>query len=244
MRILALSLVLFSSLSLAQPVTPKALDRVFELAGVRLLCEQTDPLLRRGLPAATAKKLGAQFSSDVLCTALAAKVAAKLTEAQLAEAEELLEGALAARFSAAELAVGAAEEGALEEYRKQLAERPPRGARLELVQRLDKAAHTTDLAHLLRYEIGKTQAWLVLRGRGEKLSETQLSERTEAEGKALRTSSQQGVESFMLFAYRQIPSDQLQAYAELYENASVALLLNSTVAAIPQVFAERRAAFK
>lgn len=244
MRCLALSLLLLSSLSFAQPVTPRALGKVFELAGVRLLCEQTDPLLRRGLPADTAKKLGSHFSSDALCDALALKVAAKLSPAQLAEAEELLKGALAARFNAAELAVGAAEEGALDEYRKQLAERPPRGTRLELVQRLDRSAHTTDLAHLLRYEIGKTQAWLVLRGRGEKLTEVQLSERTEAEGKALRASSQQGVESFMLFAYRQIPSDQLVAYAELYENPSVALLLNSTVAAIPQVFAERRAALR
>lgn len=245
MRSLApLFLLLFSSLGLAQPVAPEALQQVFELAGVRMLCEQTDPLLRRGLPNEAAKKLGSQFASDALCNALAKKVAAKLSSAQLEEAEELLKGTLAARFTAAELAVGATEEGALDEYRKQLAERPPRGARLELVQRLDKAAHTTDLAHLLRYEIGKTQAWLVLHGRGEKVSESQLNERTAAEREALLVSSRQGVESFMLFAYRQIPSDQVQAYAQMYENESVALLLNSTVAAIPEVFAERRAALR
>ena len=71
-----------------------------------------------------------------------------------------------------------------------------------------------------------------------------MNERTAAEREALLVSSRQGVESFMLFAYRQIPSDQVQAYAQMYENESVALLLNSTVAAIPEVFAERRAALR
>lgn len=244
MRLLAVIPLFFVGLCLAKAPAPAALQPVFELAGVRMLCEQTEPLLLRGLPDDAAARLGDRFAAEALCDALARKVAEGLSGAQLQQARALLEGPLALRFSAAERAVGEDQGNALEAYRKQLAERPPRGARLELVQRLDKAAHTTDLAHLLRYEVGKTQAWLVLSGRGERLDETQLNERTASEGEALRASSKQGVESFMLFAYRRIPSDQLQAYAELYESDAVTLLLGRTVKALPEVFAERRASLK
>ena len=242
MRPVILSLLLCAGLAQAQPVAPNDLQPLFEQAGVRLLCEQTEPFLRRGLPESAAQGLGTAFAADNLCAALAQKVAAQLTRAQLAQAQQLLSSPLALRFVAAEREVANVEPVELEDYRKQLAERPPRGPRLELVRRLDRAAHTSDLAHRLRYEIGKTQAWMVLKASGERLGEAQLSERTATQGEALRVSSVQGVESFMLFAYRRIPSAELQAYAELHESKALALLLGSTAKALPEVFAERRAA--
>jgi len=243
MRSLALLLLLLSSLALAKPPAPADLQAVFTLAGVGALCEQTRPLLLRGLPEPAASRLGKQeFSSEALCRALAAKVAAGYDQ-QLERARTLLSSPLAQRFSAAEKAVGD-EPQAFEAYRKQLAERPPRGARVELVKALDEAAHTTDLAHLLRYEIGKTQAWLVLAEHGESITEAELSERTAKESEALRSSSQQGIETFMLFAYRRIPSEQISEYLALYQDEAVATLLRRTVEAIPQVFAERRAALR
>lgn len=244
MRSLALLLLLLSPLALAKPPAPADLQAVFTLAGVGALCEQTRPLLLRGLPEPAASRLGKQeFSSEALCRALAAKVAAGYDQQQLERARTLLSSPLAQRFSAAEKAVGD-EPQAFEAYRKQLAERPPRGARVELVKALDEAAHTTDLAHLLRYEIGKTQAWLVLAEHGESITEAELSERTAKESEALRSSSQQGIETFMLFAYRRIPSEQISEYRALYQDEAVANLLRRTVEAIPQVFAERRAALR
>ncbi|WP_158592067.1 hypothetical protein [Pseudomonas cavernicola] len=48
----------------------------------------------------------------------------------------------------------------------------------------------------------------------------------------------------MLYAYRQMPSEQLADYPVLYEQAPVSLLLQATVQALPEVFAARRAALK
>jgi hypothetical protein len=48
------------------------------------------------------------------------------------------------------------------------------------------------------------------------------------------------VETFMFYAYRQMPSDQLAEYAALYEHASVSQLLAISLEEVPQLFAERR----
>ena len=168
----------------------------------------------------------------------------KLDQGQLARARQLLDSPLAQRFTAAERAVGEKDAKGLADYRVQLKERPPRQDRLDLVKRLDMAAHTTELATLLRYEVGKTQALLALRARGESIDEQTMSKQTREQEKALRESSGKAVESFMLYAYRQIPSDQLADYAALYEQPAVALLLKSSVEALPQLFAERRAALR
>jgi hypothetical protein len=128
----------------------------------------------------------------------------------------------------------------LAEYRQRLQEQPPRGARLELVKRLDAAARTTELASLLRYEVGKTQALLALRARGENLSEVELQAQTQTQANAIRQSSELAVESFMFYAYRQMPSDQLAEYAALYEHPSVSQLLAISLEVVPQLFAERR----
>ena len=143
------------------------------------------------------------------------------------------------RFTAAERAVGEQPEG-LAEYRQRLQEQPPRGARLDLVKRLDAAARTTELASLLRYEVGKTQALLALRARGENLSEAELQAQTQTQANAIRQSSEQAVETFMFYAYRQMPSDQLAEYAALYEHPSVSQLLAISLEVVPQLFAERR----
>ncbi|WP_296218194.1 hypothetical protein [Pseudomonas sp. UBA2684] len=236
-------LPLFFAASLAQAAPPKAeaFAPLFELAGIRLLCEQSAPLLQRGLSAPQHAQLGKAFAADALCLDLAQQLAGTLDQAQLQQAQQLLDSPLARRFTAAERAVGAGGADGLAAYRAQLAERPPRQERLALVRRLDAAAHTTALAALLRYEVGKTQALLALKARGETLDEHALSSQTAAQAKALRLSSAEAVESFMLYAYRQMPSEQLAEYAALYEQAPVALLLESSVQALPQLFAERRA---
>ena len=90
----------------------------------------------------------------------------------------------------------------------------------------------------------KTQALLALKARGESIDEAILTSKTTAQAEALRQSSAQGVEAFMLFAYRQTPSDQLAEYAALYEQAPLNQLLKASVQALPAVFAERRAALK
>ncbi|MCY1555181.1 hypothetical protein D9M68_918150 [compost metagenome] len=92
--------------------------------------------------------------------------------------------------------------------------------------------------------MGKTQALLALKARGETLDEQALSRQTATQAEALRTSSAKAVESFMLYAYRQMPSEQLAEYAALYEQAPVALLLESSVQVLPELFAARRAALK
>src|SRR5690606_23420643 len=158
--------------------------------------------------------------------------------AQLQAALELLQSPLAEHFTAAARAVG--QDGGLPAYRQQLEERPPLGKRVELVRRLDKAAHTTELPTLLRYEVGTAPALVALRARGGDLDEKALAEQTAAQLAPLRESSSKGIEAFMLYAYRRTPSDQLEQYAALYEQAPLRAVLEASVAALPEVFAERR----
>jgi hypothetical protein len=242
--ITALPLLFASTLTFAAPPKADAFATVLELSGIRLLCEQSAPLLQRGLDAKQQAALGSAYSADALCTDLAERLTLKVDQAQLGRAQQLLDSPLAQRFTAAERAVGEKDAQGLAGYRVQLKERPPRQDRLELVKRLDTAAYTTELATLLRYEVGKTQALLALKARGDSLDEAQLSSRTHAQEEALRESSAKAVESFMLYAYRQIPSDQLAEYAALYEQPEVALLLKSSLEAFPQLFAERRSALR
>lgn len=242
--LIVLSLLCFTSLSLAAPPKTEAFAAVFELSGIRLLCEQSAPLLHRGLDAKQHAALSEAFAADALCTDLAKRLVGKFDQDQLERARQLLGSPLAQRFSAAERAIGEGDAEGLAEYRVQLTERPPRQERLDLVKRLDTAAHTTELAALLRYEVGKTQALLALRARGENIDEQALSKQTRAQEEALRASSAKAVESFMLYAYRQIPSAQLAEYAAIYEQPAVALLLKSSAEVLPQLFAERRAALR
>lgn len=241
MRLFLLSLLsLLAAASVrAEPAEPKALLPLFELAGIHLLCEQSLPLLQRGQEEAEQKRLAQLFAGEAFCLDLAKRVGARFEAEQLAEIRERLDSPLAQRFTSAERAVGEQPEG-LAEYRQRLSEQPPRGVRLELVKRLDAAAQTTALASLLRYEVGKTQALLALKARGENLDEAELQARTQEQARAIRESSAQAVESFMLYAYRQLPSDQLAEYAALYEHASVNQLLSASIEVVPQLFGERR----
>ncbi|MGH8434890.1 MAG: hypothetical protein ACRERX_10465 [Pseudomonas sp.] len=243
--LILLALTLVATLVRAEPANPAAFGHVFDLAGIRLLCEQSAPLIQRGLSKAQQAEVEKAFAADLLCADLAQRVAPKLDASQLKQAEALLDSPLAQRFTAAERALG--ESGgaqALASYRAQLGTQPPRAPRVALVRRLDSAAHTTELAALLRYEVGKTQALLALKARGQSLTEQELSSQTAAQVEPLRVSSAQAVESFMLYAYRQMPSEQLADYAVLYEQTPVSLLLQETVQALPEVFAARRAALK
>lgn len=236
-------LLLAATLARAETLAPAAFNKVFELAGISLLCEQTAPLLQRGLPDAQQAQLAKAYVGAQLCADLAKQLATQFTAKQLEQAQVLLESPLAQHFTAAERAVG---ESATElvSYREQLSSRPPRADRLALVQRLDQAAQTTALATLLRYEVGKTQAVLALKAQGGSIDEATLTGKTSAQHDALQASSQQAVQSFMLFAYRQIPSEQLAEYAALYEHEPIKSLLSASVAALPKVFAARRAALK
>ena len=241
MRLLT-AIVLSFSLSCPVQAAETDLDRVLELAGVSLLCEQTLPLLQRGMSDAQQKTLAPLFAAGPLCADLARQVAPKLDAQQLDAALQLLDSPLARHFTEAERAV--AKDGGLAAYRQQLQQRPPLQARLELVRRLDQAAHTTELATLLRYEVGKTQALLALRERGGDLDEQALAEQTAAQLAPLRSSSASGVEAFMLYAYRATPSAQLGEYAALYEQPPLQAVLQASTQALPAVFAARRAKLK
>ncbi|AYC34859.1 hypothetical protein D3880_21870 [Pseudomonas cavernae] len=246
MRFLLLLPLLFTPLlAQAEPANPGTVLRAFELAGIRLLCEQSAPLIQRGLAPAQQEQVAREFAAEPLCAELAERVAKQLDAAQVRQVEALLASPLAQRFTAAEQVVGepAGGEG-LASYREQLKAKPPRQERLALVDRLDQAAHTTELATLLRYETGKTQALLTLRARGESLSEAALSQQTAQQAETLRASSRQAVQSFMLYAYRQMPSNELSDYAGLYEQDPVRLLLKASVEALPALFAGRRAALR
>lgn len=241
MRLLLLALLLSTPFAHANPPKADAFAPLFELAGIRLLCEQSAPLVQRGLTDKQQAQLAKAFAADSLCLDLAKGLTGKLDQAQVQQAKQLLESPLAQEFTAAERSVGAGGAEGLAAYRKQLDARPPRGERLALVRRLDSAAHTTTLATLLRYEVGKTQAFLALQARGESIEEKALSTQTKAQEEALRVSSVKAVESFMLYAYRQMPSEKLAEYAALYEQPAVAQLLDSSVQLLPGLFAARRA---
>jgi len=240
MRLSMFVLLLISHLTHAGPAKVEAFVPVFELAGIRLLCEQSAPLLTRGLSEQQQAQLGAAFAADELCLDLARQLAGTFDQAQLQQIQGVLGGPVAQRFSEAERSVGEDGGEALASYRAQLAQRPPREDRLALVRRLDGAAHTSTLAGLLRYEVGKTQALLALMARGESLDEQALSRQTASQAAALHTSSAEAVASFMLYAYRQMPSAQLAEYAALYEQPMLKLLLERCVQVLPQLFAERR----
>ncbi|MGY4532111.1 hypothetical protein ACVW0Y_001235 [Pseudomonas sp. TE3786] len=242
---LLFSLILSTTLAQAEPIKPAAFEHVFDLAGIRLLCEQSGPLIERGLPDKQQKQVAKAFAADAICADLAKRLVSKVTDKQLEQASLVLDSPLAQRFTVAERAVGEGDGGqGLASYREQLNSKPPRAERVALVQRLDKAAHTTELATLLRYEVGKTQALLALRAKGQSINEATLSTQTAKQVEPLRTSSAQAVQSFMLYAYRQMPSGELADYAAVYEQEAVSQLLSAAVKELPAVFAARRMALK
>jgi hypothetical protein len=244
MRLLLIALLLFPVFAHAAAPKAEAFAPIFELAGIRLLCEQATPLVQRGLSDKQQAQLAKVFAADGLCLDLAKRLTGKLDLAQLRQAQHLLEGQVAQEFTAAERSVGEGGAEGLAAYRKQLLERPPREARLALVRRLDAAAHTTTLATLLRYEVGKTQALMAIMARGESIDEKTLSSQTKTQEAALRASSAAAVESFMFYAYRQMPSEKLSEYTAVYEQAAVAQLLEGIVQVLPELFALRRAQLK
>lgn len=243
MRSLVLSCTLLTTPVLAATVQPAALEPVFATAGIRLLCEQSAPLIQRGLEPAQQPQVSKLFDADALCDDLARRVAPQLQQAELEQVQALLDSPLAERFTAAERAVGE-EPGGLKAYTEQLASRPPRAERVELVRQLDRQAHTSELATLLRYEAGKTQAWLSVLKRGQKIDEQTLTTQTAKQRESLQQSSQKGVEAFMLYAYRGMPSPELGEYVALYQQPAVKKLLDATLKALPEVFAAQRQQLK
>lgn len=242
---LVLSLLFSACIAHAQPSQPVAFEKVFELSGIRLLCDQSGALVARGMPADKQPRVIEAFEPDAFCSDLATRMAPSFTAQQVEQATKVLESPLAQRFTVAERAVGEGDGGAgLDNYREQVRSKPPRATRVELVRRLDNAAHTTELSTLLRYEVGKTQALLTLRATGKNLTEAELAAQTEKQLTPLRMSSAEAVETFMLYAYRQMPSGELGDYAALYEQEPVSQLLSAALKELPAVFAARRAALK
>ncbi len=219
-------------------------QRALQLVGVGLLCEQTAPLLAKDLDSAALPELTKLFAAKALCEQFAVQVQAAVPAETIDQAVVLLQSPMAQHFTELERAVGKETNGGFGAYSKQLTEKPARGARLELMQRLDTAAHASLLAALVRYEVGKTQAWITLKDAGQQLDEQTLSEQTQAQAAQLQKNVSAVVTDYMLYAYRQTPSDQVLAYTELYEQAPLQALLNASQAAIIKVFAERRAQLK
>lgn len=223
----------------AEPPTQTALLDALTLSGIELLCEQSGPMLLRGQSEARQQQLRGLYAAKDLCLDVAKRMSTAVVADNVKRAQALLDGELAKRFTELERAVGEAPEE-LAQYRERLAKNPPRGLRMELVKRLDQAAYTTSLASLLRYEVGKTQALIALLDRGENLDEQSLHQQTQKQAEQIKASSEPAVASFMLFAYRRMPSDQLQAYVELYEDPAVGEVLAQGYRAMEQVFADRR----
>ena len=90
-------LLLAALLALAGPAraADNTLERVLELSGVKLLCEQTAPLLQRGMQAEQQKALGQAFAAAPLCRDLASRVAKQVKREQLDAALKLLDSPLA-----------------------------------------------------------------------------------------------------------------------------------------------------
>ena len=243
MRVLVLASVLFSTSLWAAAPTPSSVQPVLELSGVNLICQQAEPLLKRGIEAKQQAQIGVRFAPEAFCQALAARIAKGLTGAQLQAAHAALASERASRFTALERAVGDNNQ-ALIDYGQKLKQQPPLGERLALVRSLDHSAHTSELATLLRYEVGKTQALLGVLARGQRIDEKSLSEQTAQQRDKLASSSREAVEAFMLFAYRTQPGDEIAAYRDLYLSEPIKAFYAQVLKALPALFAERRAQLK
>lgn len=243
MRVLLFASLLYSASLWAAAPLPSAVQPLLELSGVNLTCQQADALLKRGIDTKQQQRLAARFAPAEFCQALASEVAKGLTTEQLQAAQEALSSERAKRFTALERAVGENNQ-ALIDYGQKLKQQPPRADRLELIRQLDQAAHTSELATLLRYEVGKTQAFLGVLARGQRIDERSLAEQTAAQRDKLASGSREAVEAFMLYAYRTQPGDEISAYRDLYLSAPVKAFYAQVLKALPALFAERRAQLK
>ncbi|MCJ8168187.1 hypothetical protein [Atopomonas sediminilitoris] len=248
MRVSKLVSLLAVLVGLMPTVAQADVSRSFELAGVNLLCQQAAPLMVRGLPQNLSEQyqsvLQANFAADELCASLERDVALTLSDEDLAKVNVLLDNPIALIMTEQErLATGPGPEGSLglATYGAKVAKEPPRGPRVELVKRLDRAAQTSALTSRLRYEVGKTQALLNVLSQEAVLSEDELSRQTAEHGRKLDELSREQVTVFLLYAYRKIPSETLQAYVELYEQPPVKALMLTVRESLSHVFAERRA---
>jgi hypothetical protein len=106
MRLLITFLCLAASLAHAAPPKAEAFAPLFELAGIRLICEQSAPLVQRGLGEQQQAQLARLFAADALCLDLAKRMATSFDQARLQQALRVLESPLALGFTAAERAVG------------------------------------------------------------------------------------------------------------------------------------------
>ena len=79
-----------------------------------------------------------------------------------------------------------------------------------------------------------------MHSRGESIDEQQLASATVEQQQRLQQASQQAVQGFMLYAYRRMPSVQLQSYLDLYRQPPLQALLQASQEELLQLFRERR----
>ena len=91
MRLLMTLLCLAASLAHAAPPKAEAFAPLFELAGIRLICEQSAPLVQRGLGEQQQAQLARLFAADALCLDLAKRMATSFDQARLQQALRALE---------------------------------------------------------------------------------------------------------------------------------------------------------
>ena len=211
---------------------------LWEQAGLRPLCAEVKPLLAHGL--AEPQALVEQFPDD-LCKAFSVRLAHKLPATVLNEAFRLLQRPELTRLGQAELQASLASEN-LAHYRKMLQQKPVKAERLALIRRLNQASYSAQLAYQLRYEVGQTQVFWLLLNQHQAPTDKALEAMTHAPSIALKKVSDEGVESFMLYAYRMIESEQLTQAIAVYQSDEVAALLAAANDVISEYFSERRVA--
>ncbi|RRJ82518.1 hypothetical protein [Aestuariirhabdus litorea] len=256
--ILLVSGLLLSLNSLATNTPRELAEQSVQLSGMELFLQQAPVMLGRLLQAQQTRtdeekallkkasdRLQQQLQLDPLRTQLVNALMQGDRPDYLQQMNSALSSPLANAMNEKEKQAGSADgRQRLNEYREKVKLNPPRGVRVELVQRLDKASRTSDISVLLRTELMRSiqQAadLLTQRPAGSREEEgardQQLHEQLEAR-------TRQQVESFFLYAYRQVPTRQLEQYVQLYEAEPTQWFVEQCIAAIKAFFKTQRATF-
>ncbi|MCL6414315.1 hypothetical protein MIB92_01510 [Aestuariirhabdus sp. Z084] len=255
---LLLACLLFSLSSWAETVTPDLANRSLELSGMELFLKQVpvmmDHLLRAQNATTTAEqellgkaseRLKQQINYESLNKQLVEHLLASGRSDYLQQMNSALNSPLAKAMNEKEKQVSSADgRQRLAEYREKVKLNPPRGVRVELLRRLDAASRTSEISVLLREELNTSivHASKVLTGVSTGAEDSAVNLNTPAQKKMLATSGQQ-VHSFFLYAYRQVPTPQLEKYVQLYEADATRWFVDQCVTAVKDFFSKQRQTF-
>lgn len=176
--------------------------------------------------------------AEPICQALDARLRQKIPAARAQQALQLYQHPALVRLSAAEDKV---EPQALEAYRRKLKQRPARAERLALIRSLNQASLSAQLSYQVRVQVGQTQLYWLLLTQGQSLSGQALEELTQAQRQALKQASDEGVESFLLYALRHISSAQLLEALGVYQKPELNELLQAADRVLVEFFTAKRA---